>query len=223
MCRIFKFMILFSAFLACSPAWSQGTKTVTAEGVAEIQSGAKDMARDAALKDAKKRAVEQAIGILIDTQTRVENCQLISDKILSQTESYIRHYSIAGESVEDTLLRVRINAEVSLGHLADDLSGIGILVGQTREAGGTRSVNITVIGLNKTQFVKFKDVLKNQVRSIKDLHERSFSGSTAKISVDVKGTAQAVSDELLLKDFGTFAVEVVGSTANFLELKVIPK
>jgi hypothetical protein len=390
MFRIFKFTILFSVFLACSPAWSQETKTVTAEGVADIQSGAKDAARDAALKDAQKRAVEQVIGTLIDTQTRVENYQLISDKILSQTKNYIRHYSIAGETLEDTLLRVRINAEVSLGHLAYDLSGIGILLGQmhktrtmimiaernighewyawwrgyhrqqtdigvvenafidvftkngfefidhetaaqeikvtsayktqdltaeqartlgnqagaevvivgkavsklygdteggmksvqadlsvmairtdteqiiasstthgaavhiidetagiealrkaandaarqmagkiltvySREAGNTRSVHITVIGLNKTQFVKFKDVLKNQVRSIKDLHEQSFSGSTAKISVDAKGSAQAVSDELLLKDFGTFAVEMVGSTANFLELKVIPK
>ena len=392
MFRIFKFTILFSAFLACSPAWSQETKTVTAEGVAEIQGGAKDMARDAALEDAQKRAVEQAIGILIDPQTRVENYQLISDKILSQAKGYIKHYRIAGETVEDTLLRVRINAEVSLGHLADDLSGIGILLGQrhkprtrtmimiaernighewyawwrgyhgqrtdigvvenafidvftqkgfefidhetaaqeikvtpayktrdltaeqartlghqadaevvivgkavsklhgnigggmksaqadlsvrairtdtgqiiasatthgaavhitgetagiealkkaandaarqmagkilavySREAGGTRSVNITVIGLNKTQFVKFKDVLRNQVHSIKDLRERSFSGNTAKISVDVKGSAQAVSDELLLKDFGTFAVEMVGSTANSLELKVTPK
>jgi hypothetical protein len=77
--------------------------------------------------------------------------------------------------------------------------------------------------LNKTQFVKFKDVLRNQVRGIKDLHERSFANNTAKISVDAKGSSQSISDELLLKDFGTFAVEIVGSTANSLELKVTPK
>jgi hypothetical protein len=84
-------------------------------------------------------------------------------------------------------------------------------------------VNITVTGLNKTQFVKFKDVLRNQVRSIKDLHERSFTGTTAKLSVDSKSSAQVLSDELLLRDFGTFTVEVVGSTANSLELRVMPK
>ncbi len=383
-----KMMILVLALLVvASASWSQETKTVTAEGVAGIQGGAKDIARDAALEDAQKRAVEQAIGILIDSQTQVENYQLISDKILSQTKGYITRYNIAGETVEDTLLRVRINAEVSLGKLTDDLSGIGILLGQmhkprtmimiaeqnighewyawwwgqqadmgvadntvidvftqkgfefidhdaaeknirvtaaykiqdltvdqarilgnqadaevvivgkavaklygdigggmksvqadlsarairtdtgqvlasatthgaavhitaetagiealkkaakaaadqmaekilavySKEVGGTRSVNITVTGLNKTQFVKFKDVLKNQVRSIKDLHERSFSGNTAKVSVDCKGSAQSLSDELLLRDFGTFAVEVVGSTANSLELKVAPK
>ena len=391
MLRASKITILVLALLVITPAaWTQETKTVTAEGVAAIQGGAQDMARDAALEDAQKRAVEQAIGILIDSQTQVENYQLISDKILSQTKGYITRYNIAGETVEGTLLRVRINAEVSLGKLTDDLSGIGILLGQmhkprtmimiaeqnighdwyawwqgypgqqtdigvventfidvftqkgfefidhdaaeknikvtaayktqdltsdqartlgnqadaevvivgkavaklyggigggmksvqadlsarairtdtgqvlasatthgaavhitdetagmealkkaakaaadqmvdkilavySREAGGTKSVNITVIGLNKTQFVKFKDVLRNQVRGIKDLHERSFSGNTAKISVDCKGSAQSLSDELLLRDFGTFAVEVVGSTANSLELRVAPK
>jgi len=371
-------------------ASAQETKVVTAEGVAAIQQGAVDMARDAALEDAQKRAVEMAVGILIDSQTQVENYQLISDKILSQTKGYIKHYNIASETTDNGLLRVRINAEVALGQLNNDLSAIGILLGQmhkprtmimiaeqnvgrewhawwwgyqgeqtdigvventfmdvftqkgfefidhaaaakeikvtaaykiqnlsaeqaktlgnqadaevvivgnavaklygdvgggmksvqadlsakairtdtgqviatvtthaaavhitdttagidalkkasnqaaeqmmekilavySREAGGTRSVDITITGLNKTQFVKFKDVLRNQVRGIKDLHERSFNGTTARISVDSKVSTQTLSDDLLLRDFGAFTVEVVNSTANSLELKVSPK
>src|SRR5512146_3379512 len=109
---------------------AQETKTVSAEGVAAIQGNAKDIARDAAIEDAQKRAVEQAIGILIDSQTQVENYQLISDKILSQTKGYIKRYNVSGESVDSGLLRVRINAEVALSRLTDDLSGIGILLGQ---------------------------------------------------------------------------------------------
>jgi hypothetical protein len=372
------------------PAWAQETKTVTAEGVAAIQGNALDIARDAALEDAQKRAVEQAIGILIDSQTQVENYQLISDKILSQTKGYIKRYNVVGETTDGSLLRIRINAEVSLSRLTDDLTGIGILLGQmhkprtivmiaeqnigqewyawwwgphasrtemsvventfadvfaqkgfefidhatalkefritspykvqdltatqattlgnevdaevvivgkalsklygeigggmksaqadlsvkavrtdtgqiiavvtthgaavhiseetagiealkkaaqtasdemmekilavySREAGSTRSVNITINGLNKTQFVKFKDVLKNQVRGIKDLHERSFNGTTARISVDSKVSAQTLSDTLTLSNFGTFGVEVTASTANTLELSVTPK
>jgi hypothetical protein len=385
------FVILFFCIASSTvSSFAQETKTVAAEGVAAIQGNARDLARDAALEDAQKRAVEQAIGILIDSQTQVENYQLISDKILSQTKGYITRYNITGEDVDSGLLRVRINAEVSLGKLTDGLSGIGILLGQmhkprtmimiaeqnighewyawwweahheqtemgvaentfidvftqkgfefidhataakelkvttaykvqdlnaaqaqtlgnqadaevvitgkalaklygdigggmmsvqadvsvkairtdtgqviasatthgaavhitpeaagidalkkasqsaadqmmekilavySREAGSTRSVNITITGLNKTQFAKFKDVLKNQVRGIKDLHERGFNGGVAKISVDSKSSAQVLSDELLLKDFGAFGVEVVGSTANSLELKVTPK
>jgi len=392
MMRSLKVLVLLFCITAVAAALAraQETRTVSAEGVAAIQGNARDIARDQAIEDAQKRAVEQAVGILIDSQTQVENYQLISDRILSQTKGYITRYGVAKESVDSGLLRVLINAEVSLGKLTDDLSGIGILLGQmhkprtmimiaeqnighewyawwwghqgqqmdmgvventvidvftqkgfefidhdaaernikvssaykiqdltveqartlgnqadaevvivgkavaklygdigggmksaqadlsvrairtdtgqvlasatthgaavhitpetagtdalkkaattaseqmaekilavySKEAGGTKSVNITISGLNKTQFVKFKDVLRNQVRGIKDLHERSFANNTAKISVDAKGSSQTISDELLLKDFGTFTVEVVGSTANSLELKVTPK
>jgi hypothetical protein len=98
-----------------------------------------------------------------------------------------------------------------------------ILAVYSKEVGGLRSINITINGLDKTQFVKFKDVLRNQVRSIKDLHERSFSGTTAKISVDSKSSTQVLSDELLSRNFGSFTVEIISSTANTLELKVTPK
>ena len=372
------------------PAIAQDSKTVTSEGVAAIQGNARGIARDAALEDAQKRAVEQAIGILIDSQTRVENYQLISDKILSQTRGYIKRYAITGENTDSGLLRVRINAEIALSRLKNDLSGIGILPGRMHkprtmlmvaeqnigrevtawwmgargeqtdvsvvenafmdkftkkgfefidhqiaikkialtgadrtldlaetqavtlaaqadaevviigkasarlygdigggmksvqaditaravridtgqviatatthaaavhiseiaagtaaldkaanqaaeemigkilavysgETAGTRSVNIAIAGLNKTQFEKFKDVLLKQVRGIRDLHERSFNGTTARISVDSKNSTQKLSEEILLGNFGDFSVEVVGSTASSLELQVTPK
>ena len=225
---VFLLFIVLVASAAAFTAIAQDAKTVSAEGVAAIQGNARDIARTAAIEDAQKRAVEQAIGFLIDSQTQIENYQLISDKVLNQTKGYVKRYAIASEIVDSGLLRVRINAEIALGQLTDDLSAIGILPGRirtgySRETGGTRSVNITITGLNKTQFAKFKDVLLNQVRGIKDLHGRSFSGTTAKISVDSKNSVQLLSDELLLRDFGTFAVEIVGSTANSLVLKVTTK
>ncbi len=391
MVRKFKYCMIFALLLlSAHPVSAQETKTVSAEGVAAVQQNAVDIARDAAIEDAQKRAVEQAIGIMIDSQTQVENYQVISDKILSQIKGYITRYNVTGETRDGVLLRVHITAEVSLGKLSDDLSAIGVLMSQmhkprtmimiaeqnlgeelnawwlephgaqadlgvvensfmdkftekgftfidhqtasreihvtaayrvqnlsaaqartlanqadaevviigkavaklygevggglksvqadlsakavrtdtgqviaattqhaagvhiaetsagaealrkvanlaaddlmtkilavySKETGGTRPVNITITGLSKTQFVKFKDVLRNQVRGIKDLHERSFSNSTAKIEVDSKSSAQTLSDALALTDFGTFSVEVVNSTANTLELKVAPK
>jgi len=375
--------MLASAHLAAA----QETRTVTAEGVAVIQQNAVDIARDAAIEDAQKRAVEQAIGIMISSQTQVENYQLISDKILSQTKGYITRYNVVSDKREGTLQRITLTAEVSLGKLSDDLSAIGILMSQmhkprtmimvseqnigsevnawwvggetdvsvvensfmdkftekgftfidretaareikvtaayrvrdlttgqaktlaqqadaevviigkavaklygevgggmksaqadlsaravrtdtgqviatstqhaaavhisdisagtealrkvanlaaddmitkilamySKESGGTRSVVITITGLTKPQFVKFKDVLMNQVRGIKEVHERSFVNTTAKIEVDSKISAQALSDILVLKDFGTFSVDVVKSSANTLDLQVAPK
>ena len=119
MIRFARLLVMLSLLVlaAAYTAAAQESRTVAAEGVAMVQQGALDIARDAAVEDAQKRAVEQAIGILIDSQTQVENYQVISDKILSQTKGYIKRYSIAGEVNEGSLLRVRINAEVALGKL----------------------------------------------------------------------------------------------------------
>lgn len=383
-------LMLTLLFIAPAVPAQEESRTVSAEGVAAIQNGQRDIARDAAIFDAQQRAVEQAIGTLIDSQTMVENFQVISDSILSQTKGYIKRYNITGEYPEGNLLRITITAEVSLGKISDDLSAIGILLGQvhkprtmiliaeqnigqevvawwlgavhgqstdmavtettlmdkftekgfemidheaaaqnikvtsaykvqnlsteqartlgnqaaaevvlvgkslarlqgnvgalksaqadltvkairtdsgqvlasvsthgaavhvsevtagidalkkasaeasdqlitkilaqySKEVGGSRSINITISGFTtKAQFVKFKDVLKNQVRGIKNLHERSYANGTAKISVDSKNSAQILSDELATKDFGTFSVDVTSSSANQLELRVIP-
>ncbi|HAS55426.1 MAG TPA: hypothetical protein DCS42_15485 [Nitrospiraceae bacterium] len=98
-----------------------------------------------------------------------------------------------------------------------------ILAVFAKEVGGTRSILITINGLTKDQFVKFKDVLRSQVRAIKDLHEKSFSGTSAVIQVDSKSSTQALSDELLLRNFGSFSVQVTRSTANTMELQVAPQ
>ena len=216
-------LFVFVLVLIARHASTQETKTVTAEGVASIQQGALAVARDHAVEDAQKRAVEQAIGSVVDSQTQAENYQVISGKILSRIKVYIERYQVIGERQDSGLLRVRITADVSTGKLKEDLAAIGIHAQNTKEAGRTRPVSITITGLNKTEFVQFTDVLRNQVRSIKDLHERSFTGSTARISVDSRSSAQMLSDELVLRDFGTFSVEVVGSTANSLELRVTSK
>lgn len=385
-------VLSLAAVLGVLPLRSKAgeTRFVTAEGVAEVRQNAVDIARDAAVEDAQKKAIEQAIGVFIDSQTQVENFQLISDNILAQVKGYITRYDLIDEQVDGNLLRVKINAEVALDRLSDDLSAIGILMARmhnprtmaliaeqnvgdrlsvwwaepraretglgvvenafmtaftakgfefidhgaaakeltvtradrtpdlsttqarklgsqadaevvitgralakyagevvggmrsvqadltvravrtdtgqviasvtvhsaavhvtetsagaealrkagtkaademltkilavyARETGGTRPVTIVITGLDKAQFVRFKDVLTQQVRGIRNLSERSFTGARATIQVDSRNSAQQLSDELALKDFGGFSVEVIGSTANALELKVLPK
>lgn len=215
------YCIVFLLVLTLSlPALARESDTVASEGVAVIRGNARDKARTAAIQDAKQRAVEQAISTLLDPQTRIENHQLISDKILSKTGGYIKQYDIKGEIVDSGLLRVRINAEIALGRLIKDLAAIGLHPSRSQKL---RSVNITVIGLDKKQFVTFKDVLLKQMNSITGVHEQSYIGTTAKIVVNSKISAQIVSDELTAKDFGNFSVEVVSSTANSLKLKVTKK
>lgn len=198
------------------------TKSLISEGVASIE-GDNEHAHGVAIEDAKKRAVEQAIGMVVEARIQVRNYRLIDKKILSRSDAYITKYAVVNEIMEDSLLRVQINAEVAFDRLSEELSRIAITSGRMSTVDAAKSVSITIIGLNKAQFMKFMDEFKNHVRGVKNLRERSFMEKNARISVDIEGGAQSLSRELLRKGLGPFTVEVVGSAAQVLELKVTSK
>ena len=102
---------------------------VLVEGVAALPAqGGADIARDYALADALRKAVEQGVGTFVSSETRVENFQLISDNIYSQTKGYVSSYRVVTEGLEGALYRVVIRAVVKLDDIENDLAAIGLLV-----------------------------------------------------------------------------------------------
>ncbi|HDQ99056.1 MAG TPA: hypothetical protein ENN51_02040 [candidate division WOR-3 bacterium] len=113
----------------------EGTE-VLAEGVGALPAqGGADIARDAALSDALRRAVEQGVGTFVSSETRVENFQLLSDRIYSKSRGYVSSYRVITEGLEGALYRVVVRARVRLGDIENDLAAIGLLL---REQGRSR-------------------------------------------------------------------------------------
>src|SRR3989338_6810545 len=81
------FCLLFSVFWV-SPAYSQQITTITVEGIGAIVKGDLAIAKDNALNDAFRKAVEQAVGTLVQAQTLVDKYQLISDEIYTKSQGY---------------------------------------------------------------------------------------------------------------------------------------
>ena len=69
------------------------TETVTADGMAGLQDN-QAISRDNAVNDALRKAVEQAVGLMLSSETLVENSQIVSDNIFSKTQGYIKKYKI---------------------------------------------------------------------------------------------------------------------------------
>jgi len=111
-----------------STASTEDTEVV-AEGVAAVTSSV-DIARDHALDDALRKAVEQGVGTWIDSETRVSNFQLIEDNIYSRSRGYVSSYRIIDEGLEGDLYRVVLRAMVKTRAVGDDLSAIGILLAE---------------------------------------------------------------------------------------------
>ena len=117
-------LIILTLMIGCFGSlrvWAEEPSMVTASGMAFMQAQDPAIARDEAIADALRKAVEQAIGTMISSETVVENFQLLSDKIFSQTQGYVRNYRVIKEWKEDNLYNVTVSAEVTMGDLKNDL------------------------------------------------------------------------------------------------------
>jgi len=116
--------------LFLGPALAQETTTATAEGMAAVRQGNQAGARDTAVNDALRKAVEQAVGTMISSQTVSENYTLLSDRIYSKTQGYIKSYEVLSEQPGDQLYRVTVKAAVGTAEIKNDLSALGLLMSQ---------------------------------------------------------------------------------------------
>ena len=103
-------------------------KTVTVEGVGAIVGGDLARARDEAVVDAYRRALEAA-GVSVSSRTTVENFQVLIDQITANASGYIRSLTVLSEHGEGRLYRVRIRAVVVDGDLTGDSQALAVLIG----------------------------------------------------------------------------------------------
>lgn len=109
---------LLLMMLAGSVAFGQSV----AQGVRGLgaASGVDLKAKDQALAEAKRNAVEQACGAIINAQSQVEDFELKRDRILSTAAGYITDYSVTREWNDGEVSYCEIRASVSVGRFEDD-------------------------------------------------------------------------------------------------------
>lgn len=119
------FLILLLFF--CQSTGMAQSEFVITEGIAAVIGGNTVVARDKAIDDALRKAVEQAVGTLVSSDTMTEKYKVIHDKVLAQTTGYIRKYKILSEKAEGKIYRIKIQAEVGRANLMNDLRALGLL------------------------------------------------------------------------------------------------
>ncbi len=124
--RVSIFLCLAVLYFATAAPICAG-EMIVAEGVAAIIGGNTAVARDKAIDDALRKAVEQAVGTVISSDTMSENYKVIHDKILAQTAGYVERYKILSEKTTGDLYRVMIEAEIGRANLMNDLRALGLL------------------------------------------------------------------------------------------------
>jgi hypothetical protein len=108
-----------------SPASAWAAEEVEVEGVAAVVNDDVAIARDRAIDDAKRKAVEQVAGTQVSSESITENFQLVEDKIYSRAAGFVKNYKIVSE-LKDAggVYRVKIKANVDTKAVAENLDQI---------------------------------------------------------------------------------------------------
>ncbi len=71
-----------------------------------------------------------------------------------------------------------------------------------------------------SDLVKIKNMLPYYIRGVQNVYQRDFSENTVLFDLDVRGTANQVAEELVLKDFSPYVIEVLNVTQNTIVARV---
>ncbi len=120
------FSMFFVSTLNISTAKAQNKEWITIEGIAPLGPDSENLA----LRDAMRKAIQQVLGVMVESQTLVENFQVISDKILTASQGYVSDYKIVSSGLEPSkeVYKVIIQAKVKRKAILDDIRGLKIFI-----------------------------------------------------------------------------------------------
>lgn len=97
-------------------------QVVTAKGMSFIETGREVLAREKALDEAKRTAIEKALGTVVESKTVVENFAVVKDQIFSRSSGYLKNIKILEEKQTNLgTYEVQIEAEVEIAALVEDV------------------------------------------------------------------------------------------------------
>ena len=111
-------IVIFSFALA---VFSQENITVEGQGIGSNH--------DEALMAAKRDAIEKGIGMVLVSQTEIENFMVQRDMIITKTTGAVKNYQIISENkVSDGTIEIKIKASLSKTSMREDLAAFHVLI-----------------------------------------------------------------------------------------------
>ncbi|WP_447972881.1 flagellar assembly protein T N-terminal domain-containing protein [Nitrospira sp. Kam-Ns4a] len=152
-------------------------------------------------------AVGSYLAEVLVTAIRVDNGQVLASARGSGVARHVAQHTGGNAALEKA-------ARDAAGKLIEQIASKW-----TAETSGGQLIQVTIRGLaGMRDLVKIKEFLQSQVREVRTIIQRRFEGGVAVLDVDAQASAQQIGDELAKKDFPGFDLDVIGATANTLEV-----
>ncbi|HYA32172.1 MAG TPA: hypothetical protein VED67_05370, partial [Thermodesulfovibrionales bacterium] len=108
--------------------------------------------------------------------------------------------------------------------LADDLMQDIIKQWSGEVYGRSQEITVMISGLTSyNHLAVIKKFLEKETQGVKAVHQRSFTGGVAELSLDYGGKSSNIADELANRRFPGFRLEPTNVTPNRIDVKSLPE
>ncbi len=121
---------LFAVPLLATQVWAADDVTVQADGEAAIFSGDTAQAKDKAIAEAMRNAVEKAVGTIVTSDSQTKDFELIEDRVLTHSKGYIKTFDIVKQNNDGSTISVTIKAVIGKDNLEKDVDALLQLIHQ---------------------------------------------------------------------------------------------
>ena len=191
-------------------------QSVEADGVAAIQGGNLAQARDLALSQALRSAVETVIAASAPPDVLSGMKTVLSEKIYPSTERYIVRFRILREGEQDGAYAVKIAATVDAAGLKEDLRRHGVPAGKAEALrGGEHRFVLAVRGTfaGHHDYLAFRDLVSG-IPGVQSVAAVSIAPGLTEWRIQSSESAAAIARELSKRRFKGAALRIVQSDAQ---------
>lgn len=182
------------------------------------------LARNNAIKDSLRKAVEIAVGEFLSSDVVARSFEIINNGIYAEAQHYIQNYRIIEEKADENLYKVRIKAAVSTGSVKSDLKALGLLTMEElqKEMTATVMVSMTVTGIGSyADYVMLRGALEDAIKGVGNLYQRRLESGMAKLAIEIDGGVEILAGRISKKDFKYFSLDIIDSTENSIDVNMV--
>jgi hypothetical protein len=220
---ILGFSVVLLFLVSGNPAVAQSpapeSKTFVVVGSSDIPKAGLNTAKDKAIADGKRIAVEQMTAEILPLEVLIQQFAAIDTVIYNQADKFIQYYKLLGERQDGNRFRVLVQAKVSARMIQARLRQAGILTADTRPL---VELSLVVVGSdNLSSFVLFRSAL-NKMAGVEGAQISEILPNQTTLAVNYRGTASAFAEALLREPHDGYTIRVFQESDDTFRIDLAP-
>jgi hypothetical protein len=192
--------------LGTSPQVCARVATLITTGTTVIVEGNLARARDVAITNGKRNALEEAVRSLIPEPVAFENYEIINDHIYQHYQRFIDTFRILSEKSRDTLYEATLETTVAVEKLKRALVSLGLI--EEDQVSETSHFRLCISGVTCPACVEtLKQHIQDEMDRIEEVSLYAIRPGEFTLNIAYKGDIGSFRDALLLGRFEGFRLD----------------